>query len=143
MLLHKCTALFYSEITTTAVHFDRSDERYYVGEDVSIEAHLVNPSAVQCLEWIRKTENGSLVIDTTLPKYSRTDNETNKCFELKINKCDESDAGTYLLLAACTTVNISSNEISLQVVKGKNIFYNYHFNIHTKMFCMFTCITSR
>lgn len=106
------------------MHFDRSDERYYVGEDVSIEAHLVNPSAVQCLEWIRKTENGSLAIDTTLSKYTRTDNETNKCFELKINKCDESDAGTYFLMAACTTVNISSNEISLQVVKGKNIFYN-------------------
>lgn len=125
------------------MHFDQPYERYYVGEDVSIEANLVNPSAVQCLAWIRKTENGNLstCIDTTLPKYTQTGNETDKCFGLKINNCDESDAGTYLLLAVCTTVNISSNEISLQVVKGKNIiFYNLIFR-HTKMFSMFTCIT--
>lgn len=109
------------------MQFDRSYEKYYVGEDVSIEAHLENPTAVQRWAWIRKTENGKLstYVDTTLPKYTQTGNEINKGFGLRINKCDESDAGTYLLLAVCTTVNISSNEIRLQVVKGKNIiFYN-------------------
>lgn len=121
---YKCTFLSYSEITTLFLRFDRSDEKYYVGEDASIEAYLENPSAVQYLEWKIKTDKGNLTIDTTLSKFTRTGNETNECFGLTINKCDESDAGTYFLLASCTKVNIFSNEISLQVVKGKNIFYN-------------------
>lgn len=124
-LLHKCIGFFsYSEITTLLLRFDRSDEKYFVGEEATIEAYLENPSAVRYLEWIRKTDIGNLAIDTTLSKFTRIGNETIKCFGLTINKCDESDAGTYLLLAACTKVNILSNEISLQVVEGKNTFYN-------------------
>lgn len=114
----------FAEITTLFLRFDRSDEKYYIGEDVNIEAYLENPSAVRYLEWKKKTDNESLAIDTKLSKYTRTGNETSKCFGLTINTCDESDAGTYLLLVSCANVIIFSNEISLQVVKGKGIFYS-------------------
>lgn len=114
----------FSEITTLLLRFNRSDEKYFVGEEATIEAYLENPSAVRYLEWLKKTDIGTHAIDTTLSKFTRVGNETIKCFGLTINKCDKSDAGTYLLLAACTKVNILSNEISLQVVEGKNTFFN-------------------
>lgn len=101
------------EIIILFLCFDWLDEKYYIGEDVNIEVYLENFFVVWYLEWKKKIDNESFVIDIKLLKYIWIGNEIFKCFGLMINKCDELDVGMYFFLVFCVNVIIFSNEISL------------------------------
>lgn len=103
-----------------------------MGEDAEITACFENCLNVRQVKWMRETDTGNHAIDTTLPKYKGTIQETfEQLILLVIRSCDKSDVGKYFLLASCSNREICSNEIYLQVVKGKTfIRNNYYFNIN-------------
>lgn len=120
-----CSFLFYLEITAIKISSDQRDGNYFIGEDATILASFGNPSAVFRITWVKKTERGDQTIDTMLPKYtgSTCSNEIDKPM-LTIKNCNESDIGTYFLMAHCNNaISIASNKIDLKVVKGKIIFF--------------------
>lgn len=121
------SSLFYVEITTIGISWDRSDGEYFFGEDATIMATYGNHSAVRRINWMRKrdSENHAVFIDIKLQKYtgSTCSNMVEKPM-LLIKSCDESDIGTYHLLVKCNNeLPIYSNKIDLKVVKGKILFH--------------------
>lgn len=107
-----------SEITTAFVCFDQWNDNYYKGEDVKIRAYFGNSLAVRYVDWHKEIDGGSHAIDKTLPKYEGTADHI-----LMIRGCDESDVGTYFIQVhvSCTDLEICSNKLFLQVLKGKNV----------------------
>lgn len=100
---------------------DQNNGRYYVGEDVIINARISNISKVLCKNWQKESETGSNIIDTSLEKNTETENENGE-YILTIRNCIESDSGTYFLLAACTNdMDVQSNKVQLNVVKGTTV----------------------
>lgn len=109
-----------SETSSVKINSNQPNNRYFVGEDVIINASINKPYDVQCVTWQRETENECHTINTTLSKFKET--KVNKDeFQLIIEECDESDEGTYFLLAGCTdTIEyLISNKIDIDIVKGK------------------------
>lgn len=100
------------EVTTVKIYFSHEDP-YCFDEDVTIYAEFGNPLAVRDVTWLRETDTGSQDIDTTLPKFTSTKSM------LIIKKCCQSDIGTYTLVARLNNVDIYSNKIQLNPVKGK------------------------
>lgn len=97
---------------------DQRNCRYYVGEDVIINIRIRNVSKVLCKTWQKESETGSNIIDTSLERNIETTNEIGE-YILTIKNCIESDSGTYFILAACTNnMEVQSNKIQLNVVKG-------------------------
>lgn len=98
------SSLFYLEITTIEISWDRNDGEYFFGEDATIMASYGNHSAVLNIYWMRKIDSVDHVehIDTKLQKYtgSTCSNMVEKP-KLLIKNCDESDIGTYHLLVMC------------------------------------------
>lgn len=128
------SSLFYLEITTIEISWDRSDGEYFFGEDATIRASYGNHSVVLKIYWMRKIDSVDHVerIDTKLQKYtgSTYSNMVEKPM-LLIKNCDESDIGTYDLLVICKNhLPIYSNKIDLKVVKGK-IYSTYHYKTTT------------
>lgn len=115
-----------------SISSDQFDTTYYKGEDAEISARFENCSNVRHVTWMRQTGNRYQAIDTTLPKYKGTIQETfDHLLVLMIRSCDKSDVGKYFLKVSCSNLEICSNGIYLQVVKGKTfIRYNYYFNIN-------------
>lgn len=101
---------------------DQINGKYYVGEDVIIQASLRNDSKILCMTWQNETENGSNTIDTSLEKYMESRNDETCEYTLTIRNCDELDKGTYFLLTACTdNLKVKSNRIKLDFVRGKTV----------------------
>lgn len=99
---------------------DQINGKYYVGEDVIIQASLRNVSKILCMTWQKETKNGSNTIDTSLEKYMESGNDETGEYTLTIRNCYELDTGTYFLLTACTdNLEVKSNRIKLDFVKGK------------------------
>lgn len=114
---------FNSFVETIDIHIqpDQRNCRYYVGEDVIINVRIKNVSKVLCKTWQKESETGSNIIDTSLEKNIETKNENCEYF-LTIKNCIESDSGTYFILAACTNdMEVQSNKIQLNIVKGTNV----------------------
>lgn len=99
-----------SEVTTVEIYFAHEDP-YCFDEDVTIYAEFGNLPAVRDVTWLRKTDTGSHTIDTTLPKFTSTNTM------LMIEKCCESDIGTYFLVASTDVLDICSNRIQLNPLK--------------------------
>lgn len=113
---------FFSDITALSIGSDRSDTIYFIGENAEITARFGNCLDVRQVTWIRETDSGSHVIDTTLLKYKGTIHDTDEQLHvLSIKNCDESDIGTYFLEVSCSDRQICSNKLHLQVFKGKNL----------------------
>lgn len=111
--------IFFLDKTSVSISSDQYDTTYFIEEDAEIRAHFENSLAVRFVKWKRETDTGSHDIDTTLPKYRGTLNNTSEQGHvLKIRSCDESDAGTYFLQVSCADREICSNKIHLQVLKG-------------------------
>lgn len=104
------------------VHSDQRNGRYYVGEDVIINARIRNISKILCKTWQKESaETGKNIIDTSLERNIETENENGEYILTKRN-CTESDSGTYFLLAACTNgMEVQSNKIQLNFVKGTSV----------------------
>lgn len=98
---------------------DQRDGRYYVGEDVIINARITNISKILCKTWQKElAETGKNIIDTSLERNTETENKNGE-YILTIRNCTESDSGTYYLRAACTNdMDVQSNKIQLNVVTG-------------------------
>lgn len=121
------SSLFYLEITTIKISWDRSDGEYFFGEDATIMASYGNYSAVHKIYWMWKidSENHAVPINIRLQKYtgSTCSNKVEKPM-LLIKNCDESDIGTYhLRVKCCNDLPIYSNKIDLKVVKGKILLH--------------------
>lgn len=103
---------------------DKTDNKFYVGEDATIMAQCNKSFDVHRVKWQRDTVNGLQDIDTTLPKYEETRNDTNYDYQpkLEIFNCDESDSGTYILILICQNVAFCKEKIDLKVVQGKSLF---------------------
>lgn len=100
------------------VHSDQRYGRYYVGEDVIMKASIQNSTTILCMTWQKETETGSNTINTTMPRYIKTGNDTDED-TLTIKNCSESDGGSYFLLAACiNNLDVYSNSVQIDVVKG-------------------------
>lgn len=100
---------------------DQRNGRYYVGEDVIINARIGNISKILCKTWQKESETGSNIIDTSLERNIETENENGE-YILTIRNCTELDSGTYFLLAACTNdMVVQSNKILLNFVKGTSV----------------------
>lgn len=114
--------IFFLDKTSVSISSDQYDTTYYIEEDVEIKAHFEKSLAVRTVNWKRETDTGSHDIDTTLPKYRGTLNNTSEQRHvLKISNCDKSDAGTYFLQVSCADrPEIRSNKIHLQVLKGNS-----------------------
>lgn len=98
---------------------NQKNNRFYIEEDVIIYANFENASAILSVTWQRKTELGCRTLDTTLPKYNGSKFEFDEHFLMRRN-CNESDRGTYFLLAACNgNIEVKSNMVFLDIVKGK------------------------
>lgn len=108
---------FNPDITTLKIYSDQEDDRYYVGEDVILRADFGNPSSVKSFVWHKQTERDNHYIDNALPRYKGSGIYPEMPL-LKITKCNESDAGTYILLVSCKDVDIYSNIIHLKVQQG-------------------------
>lgn len=109
-----------------------ADNRYFVGEDAVIQGLIYNYDAVRDMAWKRKTDTGChSKIDTTLPKYQGSTNDTLRP-ELMIRNCVESDAGPYFIQVSCTDMEICSKDFFLEVLKGKNV--NKIFQLKTLWF---------
>lgn len=102
------------------IYTDQKNTRYFVGEDVTIKANIDRSTSILSATWQRKTENGSQTLCTALPKYTGSKDRGHEHL-LIIKNCNESDKGIYFLLAACTysTEDVKSNELHLDIVKGK------------------------
>lgn len=111
-------ALNNPDITSFKIYSDQNDDRYYVGENAIIRAHIENRSAVKAMTWHWKKDGRSTCIDTTKEKYLGTSCNTIHEPKLIIKNCCESDVGIYYLLVTCKDVEICSNEIELKVVRG-------------------------
>lgn len=113
---------FFLDKTSVSISSDQYDTTYYIEEDVEIKAHFEKSLAVRTVNWKRETDTGSHDIDTTLPKYRGTLNNTSEQRHvLKIWSCEKSDAGTYFLQVSCADrPKIRSNKIHLQVLKGNS-----------------------
>lgn len=115
-------AYFFIDDTSVSISSDQYDTTYYIEEAAEIRAHFENSLAVRTVKWKMETDTGSHDIDTALPKYRGTINNTSEQQHvLKIRSCDESDAGTYFLQVSCADREIRSNKIHLQVLKGNAI----------------------
>lgn len=91
-------------------------------------ASFGNPSAVLRITWMKKTERGDQAIDEMVPKHTgiTCSNEVEKPM-LTIKNCNESDIGTYSLMAHCSSnISIGSNKINLEVVEGKILFFKFY-----------------
>lgn len=111
---------FNSFVETIGINIqpDQRNCRYYVGEDVIINGRIRNVSKVLCKTWQKESETGSHIIDTTLEKNLETKKDIGE-YVLTIKNCIESDSGTYFILAACINdMEVQSNKIQLNVVKG-------------------------
>lgn len=111
---------FNSFVETIGINIqpDQRNCRYYVGEDVIINGRIRNVSKVLCKTWQKESETGSNIIDTTLEKNLETKKDIGE-YILTIKNCIESDSGTYFILAACINdMEVQSNKIQLNVVKG-------------------------
>lgn len=100
---------------------NKQNDRYHVGEDVTITANVRNPSAILCMTWQRGPDrNRSETINTALPKYMETQSKEDER-QLEISDCRENDTGIYFILATCTNniEEICSNTIYLEVLEGK------------------------
>lgn len=72
---------------------------------------------------MKKKKRGDKPINTMLPKHTGSSDEVEKPM-LTIKDCNESDIGTYFLMADCNNaISIESNKIDLKVVTGKTLFY--------------------
>lgn len=112
---------FFLEITSIEIYSDQKNNRYFIGEDVTITAKFGNPFAVLCVSWQFNANGSSSTINTSLPKYAGTRYENNKHL-LIIGSCCQSDAGEYSLVATCKeNVDICSAKLQLKVVEGKYI----------------------
>lgn len=112
--------VFFPDITALSICSDQSDTIYFIGENAEITASFGNCLDVRQVTWIRETDSGTHVIDTTLLKYKGTKRDTDEQLHvLSIKNCDESDIGTYFLLVSCSDRHIFSNKLHLQVFKGK------------------------
>lgn len=111
------------EITTIKIYSDQKDNRYYVDEDITITAEFGNPSAVKYVRWQKKeTPTTFRTIATTLSRYMGTRYENFKHL-LMIRNCCGLDTGSYFLLVTCIDdVDITSNSIDIQVVRGELYF---------------------
>lgn len=128
---------FFVEKISVSISSDQYDTTYYIEENAVITARLENSLAVRFVKWKRETDTGSHDIDTTLPKYRETlDNTSEQLHVLKIRSCDESDAGTYFLQVSCADREICSNKIHLQVLTGKEfkIFSDVGLLLQKKIF---------
>lgn len=117
--------MFYLEITTIVISWDQRDDNYFFGEDATILASFGTPSAVLSISWMKKTERGDQAIDVIVPKHTGSTciNEVEKPM-LTIKNCNESDIGTYFLMAHCNdAISIESNKIDLKIVEGKILFF--------------------
>lgn len=116
------TSNSFVETIDIEVQPDQRNGRYYVGEDVIINARIGNISKILCKTWQKESETGSNIIDTSLERNIETENENGE-YILTIRNCTESDSGTYFLLAACTNdMVVQSNKIQLNFVKGTSIW---------------------
>lgn len=103
------------------------DFTYYVGEDVIINARLENRSRVLCVTWQKIEGTGSHVVDTTLTKYKKTKQTVDEPI-LFIKDCTVDDIGEYFLLAACLNdIEIKSEIIHINVVRGNFSVNGLHF----------------
>lgn len=102
-----------------------------------MKASIQNSSTILCMTWQKETETGSNTINTSLPQYIQTGNDTDEN-TLMIKNCSESESGSYFLLAACTNnLDVYSNSVQIAVVKGitflliptKDIFIREHASI--------------
>lgn len=114
---------FYLNLEKPDIHIysDEHNNRYFIGEDVTIRVNVKNPSVVLCMTWQRETHNGNQTINTALPKYTETTNNEDESL-LIIRNCGENDTGNYFILATCTNdiEDICSNKIYLDIIKGNN-----------------------
>lgn len=120
-LITNCLSLSINlERPTIEIYSNKQNDRYYVGEDVTIRAIIRHPSAVLCMTWQRGPQNSSRTINTSLPKYKETQIKEDECL-LEINNCHENDTGNYFILATCTNniEDLCSNQIYLDVLEGK------------------------
>lgn len=108
---------------------DKTDNKFYVGEDATIMTQCKKSFNVHRVKWQRDTVNGLQDIDTTLPKYKETrfDTDYEHKLEIKILNCDESDSGTYILVLICQNVAFCEEKIDLKVVQGKSLFKMSYF----------------
>lgn len=116
------------DIPPSKIYFDQRKIKFYIGEDVTINAFLENASAEQGVKWHKETENGNNVIDMTLPKYfgitKKSDNHL-----LVIRDCSELDTGKYYLSTNHGNKKdvFISNTIQLDIIKGKT--QNHFFSV--------------
>lgn len=113
------TSNSFVEIIDIQVQPDQRNGRYYVGEDIIINARITNISKILCKTWQKESaETGKNIIDTSLERNIETENKNGE-YILTIRNCTESDSGTYFLRAACTNdMDVQSNKIQLNVVTG-------------------------
>lgn len=112
------------DIPPLKIYFDQRNIQFYIGEDVTINAILENPSAEQGVKWHRETENGNHVIDMTSPKYFGITKESDNHL-LVIRDCNELDTGKYYLSTNHRNKKkvFISNKIQLNIIKGKTQFH--------------------
>lgn len=115
--VHRIKILARNETIDIQVQPDQRDGRYFVGEDVIINARITNISKILCKTWQKESaENGKNIIDTSLERNIETENKNGE-YILTIRNCTESDSGTYFLRAACTNdMDVQSKKIQLNVV---------------------------
>lgn len=124
---------FFLAITSIEIYSDQTNDKYYVGEDVTITAKFNNPFQVLFVKWQFNGNSLRNTIDTELPKYAETRYENNNHL-LVIKNCCALDAGEYFLVATCRqekdicsknvgicrdSVDICSNKLHLKVGQGK------------------------
>lgn len=104
------------------VHSDQRNGRYYVGEDIIINARIRDISKILCKTWQKESaKTGKNIIDTSLERNIETEKENGE-YILTIRNCTESDSGTYFLLATCTNdMVVQSNKIQLNFIKGTSV----------------------
>lgn len=109
-------------ITTLKIYCDQKDNKYNVDEDITITAEFGNPSAVKYVKWQKNETTTFRTIATTLSRYMGTRYENFKHL-LMIRNCCGLDTGSYFLLVTCIDdVDITSNSIDIQVVRGELYF---------------------
>lgn len=113
---------YFLETIDIEVDSDQRNGRYYVGEDVIINARIRNISKILCKTWQKESaETEKNIIDTSLERNIETENDYGE-YILTIRNCTESDSGTYFLLAACTNgMEVQSNKIHLNFIKGTSV----------------------
>lgn len=124
---------FLPGITSVDMYSNQRNNKFYVGEDVTITAQYSNPFVVLYPTW--QFNGSSNNIDTKLRKYAGTRSENNKDL-LIIRDCCELDAGEYSVVANCTpNIEICSEKLKIEVIKGKISTFISIMRIQLVLYC--------